>query len=91
MSADARELEHLVSVDAETWAQETARSLRNERRAAAGGWPGTLSEARLRVFQVLALASAGQLPIEAHERLARLSYAAARKHWANQAEAEPDM
>lgn len=86
---DTGELERLVVADAETWARETARELREDHRAAAGGWPRTLSEARVRVFEVVT--ARGPVPsLEVQERLARASYAAARRAWANLAEAETD-
>ncbi len=88
---DPRELERLVVADAETWARETARQLRDEHRAAAGGWPKTLSEARVRVFELLTTVRVGPVSLEVQERLARTAYAAARKAWATQADAESDV
>ena len=83
--ADERE------VDAERagrlWADEVRGAIRLEGRAAAGGWPGTLTEARSRVMAVLR----GRLPAEAEEldRLTRLLYSAARRHWLADRDASP--
>ena len=88
---DPRELERRVVADAETWARETAQQLRDESRAAAGGWPRTLSEARVRVFELVAAARVGPLSLEVQEGLARTAYAAARRAWANQAEPESEL
>ncbi|MBX7191399.1 MAG: hypothetical protein K1X94_05050 [Sandaracinaceae bacterium] len=81
-------LERLALASGEGWALEAASSLRGEGRTVSGGWPGTMSEARTRVS---VLAVGGPAPsLEAHEKLARLLYASARRAWAALAVAETD-
>lgn len=63
------------------WAASCRDDLRREGRAAAGAWPGTLSEARARVS---VLAVPWPLSYEERERMARLAYAAARRAWMSQ-------
>jgi hypothetical protein len=87
MTLDAAELDRLVIAAGESWALEAAAHLREEERAVAGGWPGTLSEARARVAE-LVRGSIGAYTPDVFERLTRLAYATARKAWAAQAVAE---
>ena len=66
------------------WAGEMRAALHAEGRPAAGGWPGTLSEARARVVSVV-----GRQRDEELERFARLLYGAARDAWLSQREPTP--
>ena len=63
------------------WALEWRSTLAHEGRTAAGGWPGTVPEARSRVSE--ALRRAGMLaPTSAElEAATRTTYATARQHW----------
>ena len=67
------------------WAKRWRDNLQAEGRRAAGAWPGTLSEARARVDQLIALEQLDQVskPVTDAERndIARAMYAAAKKHW----------
>jgi hypothetical protein len=76
----AVDLDDVASSVGAEWAAEMARALGRENRAAAGGWPGTLSEARVRLDTRLAalrsVPSAGT-----RERLVRRAYDAARTAW----------
>lgn len=69
----------------EAWAKECLRELRAHARAPAGGWPGTMSEARSRVVTQLPIA----LAPERLEELARVVNLAARRGW--QRVSEPDI
>lgn len=62
----------------DAWAQRVALDLRREQRTAAGGWPGTMSEARVRTSAHFR----GKLltPVEL-EDAARAVYQRARSHW----------
>lgn len=61
------------------WADSVRGDLVREGRRAAGGWPGTMSEARTRL-DVMVQPGARTSPTE-RERLARLLYGAARESW----------
>jgi len=79
-AADARdELRHVAEVEGARWATSSLAQLGPEGRAT-GGWPGTLSEARMRLEAVLAVRKA-RAPGAFGEELARLVYQAARRHW----------
>jgi hypothetical protein len=78
----------------ERWARERVEELRSEDRPAAGGWPGTMAQARActraHVSAELArLRLAGPTPEEL-ERAARLTYARARAVWLASAQQEED-
>jgi hypothetical protein len=76
------------------WADHMREELRREGRPASGGWPGTMREARTRVERLLLPALAREhLPeTTSDERLAltRGLYAAARRHWLEQCESDPE-
>lgn len=67
------------------WADGCRKELRREGRPAAGGWPGTLREARTRVGQALTLELRGRkMPAMTEverEIAARAAYASARIEW----------
>ena len=69
----------------QTWAEGWRRELHREGRPAAGGWPGTLREARTRVEQTLQIEMRGRkmAAITGVERelAARTTYASARSEW----------
>lgn len=69
----------------EDWAQEYVRSLRGQARAPVGGWPGTMSEARMRVVSVFAIV----LDPKRLDDLARMANLAARRGWRELC--EPDV
>ena len=85
-------LERAATDAGEQWARARIADLRAERRAAAGGWPGTLSEARAisRSFALRPFAKSSLSPPTAEELelVARKAYACARSAW--QARAEPE-
>jgi hypothetical protein len=83
-----------ATVEGEVWAEQTRARLTGEQRAAAGGWPGTLSEARGRVASVLVPWSSGRglgpLSSDEREEAARTLYARARSVWLERCEPDAD-
>ncbi len=75
--ADAR----IVAALGRAWERELSDAVRNEGRAVSGGWPGTMSEARMRVANCLE----PELVALDRESLARDVYAAARSAWRSRA------
>jgi len=78
-------LEETAAALGRTWAEERRRDLHREGRAAAGGWPGTLREARSFVGSALLSNTQGRTRdtiTEAERELAvRKMYASARAEW----------
>ena len=76
----------------QTWAEECRAELLREGRPAAGGWPGTLREARVRVERLLLgkLSPRHLAAVTGDERevAARAAYASARVEWCRRAEPE---
>jgi hypothetical protein len=83
------------SVSAGTnWAASWREDLRKQGRPAAGGWPGTLSEARAHVtsFFLRELRQRSMLALTPEERewTAKAAYAAARQDWLSHGEHEEE-
>lgn len=77
---------------AECWFERVGR----EQRAVSGGWPGTMSEARAQVVQLLLpwLRRQGKWPVHDvtdFEAMARLVYSTARAAWRERAVPERDL
>jgi len=70
--------ESTVMHDGREWADGLRDSLVREGRPVAGGWPGTVSEARTRVASVIAGVA---LSREQHGHLTRVLYEAAKGKW----------
>jgi len=70
----------------EAWAREYVRELREQARAPVGAWPGTMSEARVRVRSRLAVV----LEHDRLDELARVANVAARRGWREMCEPEPE-
>ncbi len=89
-------VERAASAAASAWTASCFAALARERRAVSGGWPGTLSEARVRaraeVARELALQSMAALTQEELAHAARLTNAEARRAWHKNriADAEPE-
>ena len=84
-NAEARQalLERAAQAEGSAWADWWRGELRRQHRAFAGGWPGTLSEARVRVARRIAtelgaVFEASRVEIEV---AARTAYGAARRAW----------
>jgi hypothetical protein len=69
----------------EAWSQDYVRELRGQQRAIAGGWPGTLREARRRVLAAMPR----NLDPNYLEDLAKITNLAARRGW--ESISEPDL
>lgn len=81
-------LDAIATTAGTEWAAETVGSLTKANRPVAGGWPGTLSEARARldgVWRMLGLAPDTPTRV----RLTRSAYDAARSAWRSSAVREP--
>ena len=87
-------LERTAVTVGETWARGWLAELGSEGRSAAGGWPGTITQARSRVRAVVTaeLARARFQPAAADEvdRTARAAYARAREVWLASAKADDE-
>jgi hypothetical protein len=74
------------------WAEQQRQDLHREGRPAAGGWPGTLREARTRVERDILPEMLRRVmtpvTIEERERAARTAYASARSEWRRHVEPE---
>jgi hypothetical protein len=66
-------------------------ALRAEGREVAGGWPGTLSEARHFVRAQLARSGLAVITPDELEQAARATYASARSTWLANAESEDEV
>ena len=69
----------------QTWATEWVQTMRNEGRRVAGGWPGTLPEARMRAQEHFARElRSRRLPLLSQEELNQVTalvYERARSGW----------
>lgn len=78
----------------ERWASQVRTEVHGQNRRAAGGWPGTMSGARVLVTQEvlpsLDLASVRDLTHEDRERAAQVVYRSARDWWLERQEAEAE-
>jgi hypothetical protein len=87
-------IERAAIAAADDWVKRLSDELSAERRVAAGGWPGTLSEARncTRAYVIERLRKSESTPPTADELefAARTSYARARTQWLSSAAAVQD-
>ena len=90
MSARRIALEQAALDTAKAWADSRIVELRAEGREVAGGWPGTLSEARHFVRANLARKGVLLVTYDELEQAARTTYAKARSTWLANAESEDD-
>jgi hypothetical protein len=87
--ANVADLEALASRAGEDWASTCAAELRRQRRAIAGAWPGTLTEARAHVLTALA-GGTRAISIEDLRALSHTAYSAARAAWRQVAERDEE-
>jgi hypothetical protein len=85
VTAESPGLERIAMAIGEAWAHEMVRALRDDEREIVGAWPGTISEAKMRVL--VHLNHTPDLKVLAD--LAQVATAAARREWLNVAEREP--
>jgi hypothetical protein len=88
MGAAKRTLEAKLETAGREWAASVRLELHRQGRRAAGGWPGTMSEARAQIVQSLGAPVAP--PPDELGRLARILYGAARTTWLMQRDAADD-
>ncbi|EYF07679.1 hypothetical protein [Chondromyces apiculatus] len=76
----------------QSWAQGWRRDLQQQGRAVAGGWPGTLREARTYVERALATELRGRkmtaISTAEREAATKVAYASARNEWRKHVEPE---
>lgn len=82
----AAEFAPFVTALGEAWASELVRMLRANKRRVLGAWPGTLSEARVRVLAVLHR----KLDLALLDDLARATLLAARREWHQVSQPDPE-
>lgn len=84
-------LERLAIEAADAWIEWWKRELEQQGRAMAGGWPGTLSEARARVAAHIATALGKDhvLDTVTLDALMHCTYKTARSSWLSRASREP--
>ena len=88
-SRDLRALELAVDAAGKAWAVGFAEALGREGRSVAGGFPGTISEARARVVQCIA-GRPRALSQSELDALTRRAYDAARRFWLQTAGPTPN-
>jgi hypothetical protein len=85
-------LERRAALAGQVWAREMRESLRKQLRRAAGGWPGTITEARARLAEFvlprLTREAAAAVTSSDREQAARTLYASARSTWLAQCDRE---
>jgi hypothetical protein len=82
----APDLQPVATAIGEAWASELVHALRSEDREVIGPWPGTMSEARMRVLASLRM----KLDTQHLEQLARVANIAARRGWQEVAQTDPE-
>ena len=82
---DIAELVPAATAIGEKWAHELVRSLHSDDRQVIGGWPGTMSEARMRILAGMQV----KLDAAVLDELARVANLAARRGW--QEVSQPDL
>jgi hypothetical protein len=85
VTAENPALKPIAMAIGEAWAHEMVRALRHDERDIVGAWPGTISEAKMRV-----LAHLNTLDLEVLADLARVAIGAARREWLIVAERDPE-
>jgi hypothetical protein len=84
-------LAQTAQAEAIAWTAWWRNELRRQNRPVSGGWPGTLSEARVRVARRIAVEHGPTLAATRNEveSAAREAYGAARDAWNDSREPEP--
>jgi hypothetical protein len=87
VAADATpEFVPIATALGEAWADELVRVLRADKRKVIGAWPGTMSEARMRVLARLHR----KLDVAVLDDLARVTIVAARREWHQVSQPDPE-
>jgi hypothetical protein len=79
-------LESSATSIGQAWASELVHALRADDREVVGPWPGTMSEARMRILASLRM----RLDTKHLDQLARIANLAARRGWEEVSEADPE-
>jgi len=87
MTAESPDFQPIAMAIGEAWAREMVRTLRDDEREIIGAWPGTISEAKMRVLARLART----LDLEVLADLARVTTDAARRAWVRVAASDPEL
>lgn len=80
------ELQPIAIAIGEAWASELVSSLCSEDRDVIGPWPGTMSEARMRILASLRV----KLDTRHLDQLARIANLAARRGWQEVSQTDPE-
>jgi hypothetical protein len=80
------DLEPLATAVGEAWVHELVNTLRSEDRDVVGAWPGTMSEARMRIRVALRM----RVPAVNLDDLARIAIGAARRGWHEVSVSDPE-
>jgi hypothetical protein len=85
-------LEDAASSEGTAWAEWWRVELRRQRRPVAGGWPGTLSEARARIVARILHEHGPQFSATAAEieSAARSTYGTAKRDWNDNCDPDPE-
>jgi hypothetical protein len=86
LNVPAADLQPVAAAIGEAWASELVHSLRSEDREVIGPWPGTMSEARMRILASLRM----KLDTQHLDQLARIANLAARRGWQGVTQADPE-
>jgi hypothetical protein len=79
-------LESSATAIGQAWAGELVQTLRADDREVVGPWPGTMSEARMRILASLRM----KLDTKHLDQLARIANLAARRGWEEVSETDPE-
>ena len=82
----ATDLQPIAIAIGEAWAREIVHSLSSEDREVIGPWPGTMSEARMRILTSLRM----KLDTQHLQQLAQIANLAARRGWQEVSQADPE-
>lgn len=85
MTVEEAELDAMALRAADAWIGWWTDELARDGRGMAGGWPGTLSEARERAVEQARSELGSELSPDELEALARATYVAARTRWRSKA------
>jgi hypothetical protein len=78
-------LEPIAMAIGAAWAHEMVKALRHDEREIIGAWPGTISEAKMRLLVHL-----NPVDLDVLAALARVATEAARREWISVAERDPE-
>jgi len=87
VTAEGPGLEGIATAIGAAWAHEMVHALRSQEREVIGAWPGTISEAKMRVLVHLN----HLLDLDVLADLARVATVAARREWLSVAERDPEI